>query len=271
MILAMAQMAMTKDINENFDKSYAFAQKAKGADLLFYPEIQHAPFLPQYHADELPMKIGHSAGDYLLSLDDDRIQRFKKLAKENQLAISPNVFLQTENGNYDTSLFIDKAGKLQGMSTMVHVLSAPQFYEKEYYTPSKDGFKVYDTDFGKIGIVICFDRHLPESIRTCALNGAQLVIVPTANLTSEPMELFEQEIRVQAYQNGVFVAMCNRVGQEGDVTFAGESLVVDPNGKTILKADDREQLLTCKIDLSEVSKVQKSRPYLALRRPTMYA
>ena len=75
-------------------------------------------------------------------------------------------------------------------------------------TPSEDGFKVFDTPFGKVGIVICFDRHLPESIRTCTLKGAQLIIIPTANTLAEPLEMFEWELRVQAFQNNVFVAMC---------------------------------------------------------------
>lgn len=270
MLLAMAQMSMCNDIEKNFQKSYEFAKQAKGADLLFYPEIQQAPFLPQYHRADLPQKIGGQADDYLLTLEDKRLQYFTELAREEQLAISPNVYLQTSEGKFDTSLFIDKNGEMQAQSKMVHVLSAPQFYETEYYTPSEEGFIVYETDFGKIGIVICFDRHLPESIRTCALKGAQLVIVPTANMTTEPMELFEQEIRVQAYQNGVFVAMCNRVGREGEAVFAGESLVVNPDGQTILKADGEERLLTCELDLPQVQATQKKRPYLSLRRPQFY-
>lgn len=270
MKLAMAQMEMSSDMDANFAKSYAFAGEAEGSDFLFYPEIQHAPFLPQYHASEIVTHFGRKVEDYLLSPDDERLQRFQKLAKEEHLAISPNVYLKLCDGQYDTSLFINKEGEILGASRMVHILSAPRFWEKEYYTPAPDGFHVYETDSGKVGIVICFDRHLPESIRTCALKGAQLVIVPTANLTTEPMELFEQEIRVQAYQNGVFIAMCNRVGQEGGVTFAGESLVVSPNGETLCKAGGDEQLLTCDIDLSEATEVQQMRPYLALRRPDMY-
>ena len=79
---------------------------------------------------------------------------------------------------------------------MEHIAQNKNFYEQDYYTPAKDEFKVFSTPFGKIGIVICFDRHLPENIRTCALKGADLVIVPTANTKAEPMELFEWEIRV---------------------------------------------------------------------------
>lgn len=270
MKLAMAQMRMSKNVSDNFQKSCEMMTKAADADLLFFPEIQTCPFLPQYHAAELPEKLGAARESFCLSPDDARIAHFQQLAKKYHLAVSPNIYLHKEDGDFDTSLFIDQQGRLLGQSAMVHITSAPLFYETEYYTPSRDGFHVYETSFGKVGIVICFDRHLPESIRTCALMGAELVIIPTANLKSEPMALFEQEIRVQAYQNGVFAAMCNRVGREGAVEFAGESLVAAPDGTLLLKAGDREELLTCEIDLSQSQKRQQEVPYLHLRRPDMY-
>ena len=129
---------------------------------------------------------------------------------------------------------------------------------------------MFDTPFGKIGIAICYDRHLPESIRTCVLMGAELVIVPTANTKAEPLEMFEWEMRVQAMQNQVFIAMCNRVGTEGDMDFAGESLVIHPSGAVLKKVDDTEQLLTCDIDLAEASSLRKKIPYLATSRPECY-
>ena len=154
---------------------------------------------------------------------------------------------------------------------MVHIMQAAQFYERDYYTPSEDGFLVFDTPHGRVGIVICFDRHLPESIRTCALKGADLVIIPTANTKSEPMELFEWEIRVQAMQNQIFVAMCNRVGREDGMDFAGESLIVHPSGDVICKADDREQLIVQELDLAEARLWREhKRPYLRQRRPECY-
>ena len=119
--------------------------------------------------------------------------------------------------------------------------------------------------------MICFDRHLPESIRTCALKGADLVIIPTANTKAEPMELFEWEIRVQAMQNQIFVAMCNRVGREDGMDFAGESLIVHPSGDVICKADDREQLIVQELDLAEARLWrEQKRPYLKQRRPECY-
>lgn len=153
---------------------------------------------------------------------------------------------------------------------MVHVAQAYQFYEQDYYTPSDDGFQVFDTGFGKIGIVVCFDRHYPESIRTEALMGADLILIPTVNTKSEPSEMFEWELRVQAFQNSVMVAMCNRVGREGEMDFSGESIVVDANGNVVAKAGNQEQILYADIDLSKSGKIRSSRPYTDLRRKEWY-
>lgn len=116
-------------------------------------------------------------------------------------------------------LFIDNNGKIIGNQKMVHIARLEYFYEQDYYTHSEEGFNVFDTEFGKIGIVICFDRHYPESIRTSVLKGAELILIPTANTIDEPKELFQWEIRVPAFQNSVNIAMCNRVGIEDNMTF----------------------------------------------------
>ena len=92
---------------------------------------------------------------------------------------------------------------------MVHVAQAEKFYEQDYYTPSDDGFHVFETVHGTIGIVVCFDRHYPESIRTEALRGADLIVIPTVNTKVEPSEMFEWELRVQAFQNSVAIESIN--------------------------------------------------------------
>ena len=114
------------------------------------------------------------------------------------------------------------------------------------------------------------DRHLSESVRTCVLKGADLILIPTANTKAEPLTMFEWEIRVQAMQNQVFIAMCNRVGGEGDMDFAGESLVVYPSGDVIIKADDREQLVRCELNLAEAREWREKVPYLGTRRLEWY-
>ncbi|MHC1721042.1 MAG: carbon-nitrogen hydrolase family protein [Clostridiaceae bacterium] len=264
MKLAMAQMSMTKSIEKNFEKTMAFMKEAheKQADFIFFPEIQLSPFFPQYEKLDV--------SEYLIDMNSQYIEEMRGFCKDNKMYASPNVYLNIEKKPYDASLMINTEGEIEGISTMVHIAQCKQFYEQDYYTPSIDGFNVYDTDFGKIGIVVCFDRHLPESIRTCALKGADLVIVPTANVKAEPLEMFEWEIRVQAMQNCVFIAMCNRVGLEGDMDFAGESIIVDPNGDVVYKGDDREGLITKDIDLSISRLIRSKRPYLDLRRPEMY-
>ena len=155
----------------------------------------------------------------------------------------PNIYLLENGKPYDASILIDKNGNISGIQKMVHIAQADKFFEQDYYTPSDDGFKVFETEFGKIGIVVCFDRHYPESIRTEALNGADLILIPTVNTKAEPSEMFEWELRVQAFHNSTIIAMCNRVGAEGDMDFSGESIVVDANGDVIAKANDNEQIL----------------------------
>ncbi len=120
------------------------------------------------------------------------------MCHKKRIMASPNLYLETNEKAYDASLFIDRTGEILGISKMVHIMQSPYFYEQDYYTPSDDGFKVYDTPEGKIGVVICFDRHLPESIRSCVALGADLILIPTANIDGEPLDLFEWEIRVQA-------------------------------------------------------------------------
>lgn len=262
MKIAMAQMSMSENMDENWEKVLTSCKAASDCDLIFFPEIQFSPFFPQYEK--------RNVEQYKMTLEHRYIKQLCDISLQHRLYISPNLYLE-ENGNcYDASLWIDANGRLVDVSKMVHVVQAPHFYEKDYYTPSEEGFKVFRTEFGNVGIVICFDRHLPESIRTCVLKGADLVLIPTANCKDEPMEMFEWEIRVQAMQNQVFIAMCNRVGQEGSMDFSGESIIAGPDGSVLLKADDTECLLTYDVDLAEAANARQNRKYIAARRPDMY-
>ena len=198
MKLAMAQMSMSGDMDANLNKSLRMIEAAKGCDLLFFPEIQLTPFFPQYP--------GRNVDAYVLRQEDAPVRALCAAAQKAGLYLSPNVYLEQAGRRYDTSLWINPRGELKGLAKMVHIAQAHQFCEQDYYTPSDEGFRVFDTPFGRVGIVICYDRHLPESVRTCTLMGADLILIPTANTAAEPMELFEWEIRVQAMQNSVFIA-----------------------------------------------------------------
>lgn len=264
MKIALAQMRMEKNSEHNLKASLKIMEKAalNNADLIFFPELQFYPFFPQHQ--------GMDIEQHALDIGHPFIQKMSAKSKELGIIVSPNFYLKEGTDYYDASLMISASGELQGISKMVHIMQSQYFYEQDYYTPANDGFKVYDTPFGKIGIVICFDRHLPESIRTCVSMGADLILIPTANTEGEPLELFEWEIRVQAMQSSVFIAMCNRVGQEDNMNFIGESIVVDPSGNVVTKAGRQEQILYAEIDLSQSATIREEKPYFRLRRPDFY-
>ncbi len=254
----MAQMQLGPSIESNLQKSLLWMERAKeaGADLIFFPEVQLSPFFPQYEKQD--------ASAWLVTETGPELRALQNACQRLHLFASPNVYLKQNGKRYDASLMIDDTGTVLGISKMVHIAQAPCFYEQDYYTPSEEGFRVYDTPFGRVGIVICFDRHLPDGIRSCALQGAELVLIPTANILGEPLELFEWEVRVQAFQNTVFVAMCNRVGPEGALTFAGESLLAGPDGSQLHKSGGTEELIVTDVSLKTVAEVRRQRPWLTL-------
>ena len=264
MKLALAQMKLAPTEEENLQHALSAMQLAarQGAELILFPELQLTPFFPQYAGQDM-RSAAHTLGDTALQALADACCKL-------HLWAAPNVYLRQGAGYYDASLLIDAGGVPRGISKMVHITQAPLFYEQDYYTPAEDGFHVYDTPWGKVGIVICFDRHLPESIRTCAALGADLILIPTANTEGEPMELFEWEMRVQAMQSSVWVAMCNRTGREDAMAFNGQSLVVGPRGDVAAKASGDETLLLCDVDLAAAAALRSQNPYFTLRRPGCY-
>ena len=264
MKLALAQMQMTPNLDENYQKSLDYLREAKrnGAELICFPEVQLSPFFAQYENRDVT--------EYLMGLEDDRISEFCAVCGELGIFASPNFYIEDQGKRYDMSLLIDDRGEIIGKQKMVHVAQCEYFYEQDYYTPSEEGFQVFLTRLGRIGIVVCFDRHYPESIRTEALRGADLIIIPTANTTAEPSRLFEWEVRVQAFQNSVNIAMCNRVGVEDRMEFSGESLVSDYNGDCIIIGDNKEGILYAEVDMDSVERTRKMKPYTSLRRPEMY-
>ena len=264
MKIALAQMKMSENINENCEKSLQLIREAanNNARLISFPEIQLTPFFPQY--------AGRDASRWAIPSDSLYISSFCDACKAAGIFAAPNFYVEEAGRRYDMSLLIDDRGEILGRQKMVHIAQADCFFEQDYYTPSEEGFQVFDTVLGKIGIVVCFDRHYPESIRTSALKGAELILVPTANTKGEPSELFRWEMKVQAFQNSVNIAMCNRTGLEDGMEFSGESIAADYNGETIALADDREQLLYADVDLSAARKTREQKPYTSLRRPELY-
>lgn len=264
MKIALAQMKNEGSMELNLKKSLNLIHEAskKQADLILFPEVQLTEFFPQYQRKDV--------SNYAVELDSNIVSSFRKACKENQIMVVPNLYLLESGKTFDASVLIGKDGNILGIQKMVHIAQAEMFYEQDYYSPSDEGFKVFDTEFGKIGIVVCFDRHYPESIRTEVLMGADLILIPTVNTKNEPSEMFAWELRVQAFQNSVAIAMCNRVGKEDQMTFSGESIVIDANGKTIKQVDDTEQIFYVDLDLEQSKQIRNKRPYTNLRKTEWY-
>lgn len=259
MKIALAQMKMSTDRNKNFKKSLDLIKEASRnkADLILFPEIQLTEFFPQY---EDGIK-----DNYAITLDSEYVENFRKAAKKYNIMISPNLYIKEGSKYFDTSLLIDRSGEILGMQKMVHVASFPNFYETKYYMPSEDGFNIIETELGKIGIAVCFDRHFPESIRILTLKGADLILIPTANTIDEPEDLFKWEILIQSFQNEIPIVMCNRTGKESNMVFSGHSMSSNSKGELLLYAPEEEGIYYIDINIEE-----KNRKYLPLRREEMY-
>ena len=264
MKIALAQMQMLNDVEKNYQKSIRLVEKAaeQGAELICFPEIQLSPFFPQYAEADV--------SNYVMSMDSKYVKGICEACRLSRIYAAPNLYIEENGHKYDMSLLIDDEGKIIGKQKMVHIAQCEKFYEQSYYTQSEEGFAVYDTKLGKIGIVVCFDRQYPESIRTESLDGAELIVIPTANTTAEPSAMFQWEVKVQAFQNSVNIAMCNRVGHEGHMEFSGESIVTKYNGDTLKLAGREEGLILADIDMPGATKKRQEKPYTSLRRPELY-
>jgi N-carbamoylputrescine amidase len=238
---------------------------AQGAQLVCFAELAFDPFYPQQKATPDVLEQAEP-------IPGPTTEVFAALAAELKVVLIPNLFERDGKCTYDTSPVIDADGRLLGITRMVHITDYPGFRERGYYTPGDCGAPVYATACGRIGVAICYDRHFPEYMRALALGGAQLVVVPQAGALGEwPGGLYEAEMRVAAFQNGYYTALCNRVGEEPGLTFAGESFVCDPTGQVIAHAGQgSEEILQCNIDLRQVAASPAHRLFLRDRRPELY-
>lgn len=265
--IALVQQKAGEDRNANRARGIAAVRAAArdGARLVCFAELAFDPFWPQVPATA-------AAADKAEAVPGPTTEAFSELARELGVVIVLNVFERDGQHCYDSSPVIDADGSLVGVTRMLHITEYPCFHEQGYYTPGDRGAPVFDTAAGRIGVAICYDRHYPEVMRALALQRADLVVVPQAGAIGEwPDGLYEAEMRVAAFQNGFFTALCNRVGPEQELHFAGESFVCDPAGRVIARAGtDTEEILFCDLDLGAIENSHARRLFLRDRRPELY-
>lgn len=238
---------------------------SNGAELIAFPELAFTPFYPQCPAEASSLELAEP-------VNGDTVRRFQDLAKELEVVFVLNIFEREGDRAFDSSPVIDKDGSILGVTRMVHITDYEGFHEQGYYTPGDSGAPVYETAIGKIGVAICYDRHYPEYLRLLALNGAELVVVPQAGTVGEwPDGLYEAELQVGSFQNGYFMALANRVGQDGKLEFGGGSFVTSPNGKVVAQSPfGEEDILYAEIDLAECESSHARKLFLRDRRPEVY-
>jgi len=267
MKIALVQQRASGDGGVNRRRGVEAVQTAarEGAQVIAFAELAFDPFYPQDPATTASLQNAEP-------VPGPTTDAFTVAARDLGVAIVLNLFERDGDRTFDTSPVIDADGKLLGKTRMVHITEYACFHEQGYYAPGDRGVPVYDTQFGRIGVAICYDRHYPEYMRALALAGAQVVFVPQAGAVDEwPEGLYEAEMRVTAFQNGYFTALCNRVGPEPRLTFAGESFVCDPAGAVIARAGkETEEILYADLDLAQVEDSHARRLFLRDRRPELY-
>lgn len=272
MKIALVQQRAAFDREANTNKGLESVRRAAadGADLVCFAELAFEPFYPQRRATPETLALAEP-------IPGPTTEAFAALAKELGVVLVLNLFERAEapdgtHRTFDASPVIDADGTLLGVTRMIHITDYDGFHEQGYYAPGDRGVPVYDTAAGRVGVAICYDRHYPEVMRALALGGADLVAVPQAGAVGEwPEGLYEAEMRVAAFQNGYFTALCNRVGPEERLTFAGESFVCNPAGEVIARAGTgTEEILYADLDLAEVERSHARRLFLRDRRPALY-
>jgi len=268
MRIALVQQHATADKADNIRRGLAAMESAarNGASVVAFAELAFEPFHPQQPARTGVLELAETVPGPLTD-------QFARKARELGVVTILNLFERDGTRAFDCSPVLDADGTLLGRTRMIHITDYPCFHEQGYYTPGDTGAPVYRTKAGAIGVAICYDRHYPEYMRALKLAGAELVVVPQAGAVDEwPEGLYEGEMRVAAFQNGYFIALCNRVGQEDCLTFGGESFVCAPDGVVVGRAPRlQDSVLVTEIDLAAVRSSHAHRLFMQHRRPELYA
>jgi N-carbamoylputrescine amidase len=278
--LGLLQHACSADPKANLAKTLALTERAakQGAQIICTQELFRSQYFCQCEDHEY-FKLAEP-------IPGPSTTAFQKLAKKHGVVIIASLFEKRASGLYhNTAVIIDADGSLLGIYRKMHIPDDPLFYEKFYFTPGDLGFKAWQTKFGRIGVLICWDQWYPEGARLTAMQGAEILFYPTA-IGWHPKEkkeygtnqhgAWELIQRSHAVANGCYVASVNRIGLEqpigGDgLEFWGQSFVAGTSGQILAKASvDKEEVMIVPIDLAKVDVTRTHWPFLRDRRIDAY-
>ena len=287
--VGLVQMRMSDDPEANLGKAVARIREAaqQGATLVCLPELFRTPYIAQ--------REDHALFDLAEAVPGPTTETLGKIAKENGVVLIASLFERRAAGLYhNTAAVIDADGKVKGIYRKMHIPDDPAYYEKFYFTPGDLGFRAFDTKVGPIGTLVCWDQWYPEGARLTALQGANILLYPTAIgwHPAEKAQYGEQQLdawktiqRSHAIANGCWVAAVNRVGLErlerlggegegegggAGIEFWGHSFVCDPFGIIVAEAAEDEALVLAQVDLARIEEVRRNWPFLRDRRTDAY-
>lgn len=278
--LGLIQTACSANVQTNVRSTTALVARAarKGAQIICTQELFRSQYFCQSE-DHENFKLAET-------IPGPSTRTFQSLARRHKVVIIASLFEKRAAGVYhNTAAIIDADGSLLGRYRKMHIPDDPLYYEKFYFTPGDLGFRAWQTRYGKIGVLICWDQWYPEGARLTALQGAQVLFYPTA-IGWHPSEkkmhgakqrdAWELIQRSHAVANGCYVAVANRIGRErpvgGDgIEFWGQSFVTGPSGEILAKAGaKREEVLIVPVDLAQVDTTRTHWPFLRDRRIDAY-
>ena len=208
--------------------------------------------------------------------DGPTTKLMQELAKKHRMVIVVPLYEEESTGvYYNTAAVIDADGKYLGKYRKNHIPQCnPGFWEKFYFKPGNLGYPVFQTQYARVGVYICYDRHFPEGARALGLNGAEIVFNPSATVAGLSQYLWELEQPAHAVANAYFVGAINRVGYEAPWNigeFYGQSYFCDPRGQFVAQASrDKTELITAELDLDKIREVRNVWQFYRDRRPETY-
>ncbi|HLP19843.1 MAG TPA: carbon-nitrogen hydrolase [Chitinophagales bacterium] len=275
--VGLVQMSCVKEAQPNLDKAIAGIRDAaaKGAQIVCLQELFTSLYfcdVEDYENFKLAEAIPGPSTDALSAV-----------AKELKVVIIASLFEKRASGIYhNTTAVLDADGAYLGKYRKMHIPDDPAYYEKFYFTPGDLGYKVFETKYAKIGVLICWDQWYPEASRITALMGAEILFYPTAigwatsqdeQTNKEQYDAWQTMQRSHAVANGVHVVSVNRVGleQDGLMKFWGGSFVANPMGRLLyLASHDKEENIVVEVNTADTDFYRTHWPFMRDRRIDSY-
>ena len=280
--VGMVQQSCSADIRSNIEKLEKNIRSCAemGAQLVVLQELHNSVYFCQTE--------NASLCDLAEPVPGPSTETFGALARELGIVLVLSLFERRTAGIYhNTAVVLEKDGSIAGKYRKMHIPDDPGYYEKFYFTPGDLGFMPVETSVGTIGVLVCWDQWYPEAARIMALNGAQLLVYPTAigGVATDPAE--EQEIQRNAWQlvqrghsvaNGLPVITVNRTGHEDDpsgvtpgLDFWGTSFATGPQGEILAQFEkDEEGVKVVEVDMDRTEYVRRGWPFFRDRRIDAY-